>query len=828
VLDPDISAAEARRLLSSAPTDDLADQAGPGGWSRRTFLQAVGAGVFGGAALGTIASGFFGGDIPEAWAGAPLGPKDGILVLITMYGGNDGLNTLVPYANGSYYAKRANIAIPAEQVLRLDNQVGLHPELTYLKSLYAAGKMAVVQGVGYPQPDLSHFSSMGLWMGGRFGGGPMTSGWLGRWLDGLPGGTPDLAGVSVDTSTPLHMIGANRRGLAISPSGNMFGSSIRADQRRLYDGLRSLAATSGGRGPWHDAFATTMKRQLDLAVDVTPAFTAKFPGGTVARKLTVAARLINLDIGLRVIDVGFDGFDNHENEPGRHAGLLRDLNTGLQWFFATLAPELQSRVTLATVSEFGRTPASNDSSGTDHGTAAAHFVIGAGVKGGMYGAAPSLDVLDRNKRLIHTVDFRSVYGSLLDGWLGGGGSSIVNGSFENLGLFATGPGDPPVGAPLPIVVGAGPSEKSGFVPLAPVRVFDTRDGGGELAPLGPSEWYSFSFKDRFGVPADAVAVALNLTTVGATAPSFITVWPAGDTRPFTANLNPVPGLAVPNLVVARLSTGGAISLYNNSGRVDLIGDLVGYFKPSSTTRLQPLTPARLLDTRDGTGVAAPGTLGQGKSIDLLVAGRGGVSSDASAVALNITVTEPTASSYLTVWPTGSPMPLAASINMEPGQTVPNLVIAQVGAGGKVSIFNFAGSTHVVADVLGSFGPSGSSRYVAFAPVRVLDTRDGTGAPVAPVGQTPLVLKLAGVKGIPSSGVGAVLLNVTMVRPTATTYLTVYPSGTDRPLAANLYATPGQVVPNMVLGALGADGSVTVFNFAGTTDLVADVMGYFAT
>ncbi len=239
-----------------------------------------------------------------------------------------------------------------------------------------------------------------------------------------------------------------------------------------------------------------------------------------------------------------------------------------------------------------------------------------------------------------------------------------------------------------------------------------------------------------------------------------------------------------------------------------------------------MSPQRLLDTRDGTGRPAPGAVGPGQAFDLLVVDRGGVPKDATAVALNITVTEPTASSYLTVWPTGKERPLAASLNMVPNQTVPNLVLAQVGTDGQVSIFNYEGFTHIVADVLGYFSTKSTSRYVAIAPARVLDTRESLGI-AGPVGQTPAVLKLSGVAGIPSSAT-AVLLNTTVVQPTEATYVTVYPNGGDRPLAANLNAVAGQIVPNMVIGRLGTEGSVAVFNYAGTTHLVADVMGYFTT
>lgn len=187
---------------------------------------------------------------------------------------------------------------------------------------------------------------------------------------------------------------------------------------------------------------------------------------------------------------------------------------------------------------------------------------------------PSLDTVDKNRRMIHSVDFRSMYGSLLDGWLGGGGGSIVNGSFENLDLFAAGTRwERWLAGAMRIVYVTPPSDRSGYVPLTPTRVVDTRDGTGDwLGPIGPGETWTFTFRNKFGIPADAVAVAMNLTSVNVTEPTFVTVFPAGDTRPFTANLNPVPGLAVPNLVVGRTSAAGAVSFYNNSGSVDLVAD----------------------------------------------------------------------------------------------------------------------------------------------------------------------------------------------------------------------------------------------------------------
>mgnify|MGYP002655357932 CR=1 FL=1 len=160
MLDPDISTEDALHLLSRPDHDD--ERPGPHGWTRRRFLQAIGAGVFGGAAVGSIAGEFFGGDIPEAWAGSPIGPNDGILVVVTLYGGYDGLNTFVPYGDGNYQSRRPNVAIPAQQVLAVDGNVGFAPQLTYMKALYDAGMVAAIQGTGYANPDYDRLFATAL------------------------------------------------------------------------------------------------------------------------------------------------------------------------------------------------------------------------------------------------------------------------------------------------------------------------------------------------------------------------------------------------------------------------------------------------------------------------------------------------------------------------------------------------------------------------------------------------------------------------------------------------------------------------------------------
>lgn len=244
--------------------------------------------------------------------------------------------------------------------------------------------------------------------------------------------------------------------------------------------------------------------------------------------------------------------------------------------------------------------------------------------------------------------------------------------------------------------------------------------------------------------------------------------------------------------------------------------------PSAFT---PTTPQRLLDTRI-TG----GRLGPGGSLDLTVAGGStGAPAGASAVVLNVTVTSPTAASYLTAYPAGSPRPLASNLNWVGSQTVPNLVTVSVGRSGQVTFFNQFGSADLVVDLEGYFAaPNGAAgQFQPLTLVRVLDTRTGNGVPTAMLGEAKtLNLQVTGRGGVPSSGVSAVVMNVTATSPTAAGYLTVFPTGAPAPLASNLNFTAGETVPNRVIVGVGATGQVSIFNGLGSTDVIADVGGYF--
>ncbi len=247
------------------------------------------------------------------------------------------------------------------------------------------------------------------------------------------------------------------------------------------------------------------------------------------------------------------------------------------------------------------------------------------------------------------------------------------------------------------------SDNSGntLVAVPPKRVLDSRDGtGGYSSPWTADTKRELTVAGKAGVPADADAVMLNVTVTDTTAPSYLTVWPAGQSRPTASNLNWPAGDTRPNLVVAKLGGDGGVSIYNFSGSAQVVVDVVGYFAgPTGPGKFSAVAPVRVLDSRDGTGgFSSP--WGQVTSRTIAVAGVAGVPTDAKAVLVNITVTNATASSYLTAWPSGQQVPVASNLNFTAGATVPNLALVPIGTDGRIAIYNHNGSVDVVADVAG--------------------------------------------------------------------------------------------------------------------------------
>jgi hypothetical protein len=377
----------------------------------------------------------------------------------------------------------------------------------------------------------------------------------------------------------------------------------------------------------------------------------------------------------------------------------------------------------------------------------------------------------------------------------------------------------------------------GYHALTPSRILDTRNGtGGIGGPVGPGATVTVPVAGQGGVPASGVsAVVLNATVTQPSVGGFLTAFPSGTPRPLASNLNFVAGQTVPNLVVVKLGPDGKINLYNNVGTTHVILDVLGWYDDggsSSGSRYNALVPSRILDTRDGTG-GITGPIGPGATVSLGVTGRGigGLpNGGASAVVLNVTVTQPTVGGFLTVFPGDTARPLASNLNFVAGQTVPNLVVVKLSDVGTISLYNDAGSTHVILDVVGWYGTSGGwngTGYRALSPARILDTRNGTGGVTGPIGPGgTLTVPVAGRAGVPASGASAVVVNVTATQPSVGGFLTVFPGGPVRPLASSLNFVAGQTVPNLVMAMLGADGTISLYNNAGNTHVVVDVVGWY--
>jgi hypothetical protein len=369
-----------------------------------------------------------------------------------------------------------------------------------------------------------------------------------------------------------------------------------------------------------------------------------------------------------------------------------------------------------------------------------------------------------------------------------------------------------------------------YTPVTPSRVLDTREGkGAPVQRLGAGKSLHLQVAGAGGVPATgASAAVLNVTVTGATAPSYLTVYPHGSDRPTSSSLNFSAGDTVPNLVTTRLGGDGWVVIYNAGGDVDVIADVQGYYDDGSgagNSNFTPLTPSRVLDTREPTGVAAKAPVAANSSIDVQITGRGGVpASGVSAVALNVTVADATAGSYLTVWPTGVTRPLASNLNFAARQIIPNMVVVPVGTGGKVSLYNAVGSTNVIADVVGWYGTAASARFTPLTPVRALDTRGGFSHTGAIGADQSIQLQLGNARGVPANATG-VVLNVTVTDPTAGSFVALWPSDVTRPTASNLNFPSRLTIANMVTARLSGDGKVSIYNAVGSVNVIVDVVGY---
>ena len=371
----------------------------------------------------------------------------------------------------------------------------------------------------------------------------------------------------------------------------------------------------------------------------------------------------------------------------------------------------------------------------------------------------------------------------------------------------------------------------GFVSVDATRLLDTRTSGGQVAAGDP---VSVPVTGVAGVPDTGVsAVVLSVTATGSAADGFVIVGPSGAPTPGVSNVNYAAGQSASNLVVVKIGSDGQVAL-SVSSSTHVIVDITGFYTsgdPVGAGGFVPMDPNRLLDTRVGTGAPAQ-RVQAGSSVPLQVSGRGGVpASGVSAVVLNVTAVEPSNAGWVTVSASGSPVPSASNLNYAPGEVVPNLVMVQLGADGKaVLTANGAGSVDVLADVAGYFtdgNPVADGGFVPTAPSRALDTRSTTGGHHGIVsGGEQMSVSIAGVAGVPSTGVSAVVVNLTATQPTGNGFLTAHATDAPVPGTSNLNYSTDKSAAVLAIVPVGADGSITLsVQGAAQVHLIADVMGY---
>ncbi|MEP7207701.1 MAG: DUF1501 domain-containing protein [Casimicrobiaceae bacterium] len=345
-----------------------------------------------------------------AWAGTREARYRNVLVLIELKGGNDGLNTVVPFADPVYYALRPKLAVQRDTVLPLSDRVALHPALAPLMPIWQAREMAVLQGVGYPDPNFSHFRSIEIWDTASASNRYLPAGWLTRAFAAAPP-PRDFAADGV-------VIGSNDLG-PLSGSGTRAVALASTDQF-----LRQAKLAAPGGQARNRAFEHILKVEGDVVqaaahLGAPRAFTFSFPGGGFGNAIRTAAQILANPAGVAVVRVTLNGFDTHSGQAPTQARLLGELAQGVVALRNALV-ELGrwDEALLLTYAEFGRRPRENLSQGTDHGTASAHFAWGGRIAGGLYGASPDLEHLDGNGNIAHALDFRSIYGTVLERWWG--------------------------------------------------------------------------------------------------------------------------------------------------------------------------------------------------------------------------------------------------------------------------------------------------------------------------------------------------------------------------------------------------------------------------
>jgi uncharacterized protein (DUF1501 family) len=410
--------------------------------SRRTFLTS-GLGLL---SLYLSPSELFEMIAPQA-AAQPRAAGNKVLVVVQLGGGNDGLNTVVPYGNGSYYQARPNLAIAQDQVLALNGQIGLNPNLKGIAQLYGDGKVAIIQSVGYPSPNRSHFRSMEIWQTAE----PTKiadRGWLGKYLDFAVSGDQgknNFPAINVDAVLPKSLTSAK---VAVPSVNSVYDFRFKTDPRYMEDRRAQIAALTEIYKDFSSPRPNSeLLRQAGLEARESSDYLLKvvrnykgsvqYPKDNFAENLKFISQMITGGVNSRIYTVSLDGFDTHTNQTRTQTNLLKHLSDALYAFQTDLQMHgVDKDVVTLVFSEFGRRVSENGGRGTDHGTAGPVFIIGSSVKGGIYGDSPVLSSLDDGD-LRYRTDFRTVYATILDRWLDADSRQILGANYGDLALFNT-------------------------------------------------------------------------------------------------------------------------------------------------------------------------------------------------------------------------------------------------------------------------------------------------------------------------------------------------------------------------------------------------------
>jgi uncharacterized protein (DUF1501 family) len=368
------------------------------------------------------------------------------LIVVQMAGGNDGLNTVVPYTDGVYLQNRKNVGIPEDQVLKLDDRFGLHPAMGGMKSLWDDGKMAIVHGVGYPNPSFSHFRAMDIWQNAN-PEGKASEGWLAKLVKGAVDrrGHP-FAGFAAGGTLPPALMSPDYPVPAVGDVNSfklLPDPRFAADATARQNALVKLYQSYPGGAPFAQVLQSTEEGTLSSIDQLQKAHAAykpavEYPRDGFGAGLKLLAETITGNLGVKVGYVTIGGFDTHSNEKNTHQRLLQSLSDGLKAFWDDLVAQGKADdVMIMSWSEFGRRVGENGSNGTDHGTAGPQFIIGNGLRGGHWGDPVNLNDLSQGN-LTFTTDFRSVYATVMDGWLGAPAEKLLGARFQTLGFLGAG------------------------------------------------------------------------------------------------------------------------------------------------------------------------------------------------------------------------------------------------------------------------------------------------------------------------------------------------------------------------------------------------------